>query len=195
MQDGADIHSARNAPHSEERRTGLTPVSRMSVAPGIRVELYEGERQLLRSLFQLAEDSKSELDRYIELGHVLVARLSDVIVGHIQFTPGETSEILSVAVLTPWQRQGIGTTLICAALAWLFSGGAARVLVGTAAVDIDNVRLYRRLGFRFLRLERDAFTAERGYAMALNAPGLPPNRDRVWFVLDYPTGADEPRWK
>jgi len=167
------------------------PASRQNNA-AVAIELYEGTRHSLRSLFRLAEDSESELNRYIELGQVLVARVADVIVGHIQVISGETSEIVSVAVLNSWQRQGIGTALIYAALTLLFSGGAARVLIGTATVDIDNLRLYQRLGFRFLRVERDAFTADRGYSLSLTADGMPPNGDRVWLSMEAPNRRDEP---
>ncbi len=80
---------------------------------------------------------------------------------------------------------GIGTALISAGMNWLFSAGAESVLVGTAAADIENLRLYQRLGFRVLRVERDAFTVDRGYSRDLNVGGIP-IRDRVWLSVEAP---------
>jgi len=38
----------------------------------VRIEWYEGPRATLRPLFELAEDSASQLDQYLELGRVLI---------------------------------------------------------------------------------------------------------------------------
>ena len=37
------------------------------------------------------------------------------------------------------------------------------MMVATAAADTGNLRFYQRLGFRFLSVDRDAFTAATGY--------------------------------
>jgi hypothetical protein len=68
---------------------------------------------------------------------------------------------------------------------WLFAAGAESVLVGTAAANSENLRLYQRLGFRVLRVERDAFTVDRGYSRDLNVGGIP-IRDRVWLSVEAP---------
>ena len=161
---------------SRSPRTGAATIS---------IELHTGSRRSLRRLFRLAEDSEPELDPYIELGDVFVARTCTAIVGYIQVITGETSTIASVAVVNTKRRQGIGTALIRARLNWLFSAGAERVLVGTAAADIGNLRLYQRLGFRLLRVERDAFTVDRGYSPDLKVDGIP-IRDRVWLSVEAP---------
>jgi RimJ/RimL family protein N-acetyltransferase len=57
------------------------------------------------------------------------------------------------------------------------------VVVATATADIDNLRFYQRLGFRMERIERDAFSAERGYRGDLKVHGIRV-RDRVWFSLN-----------
>ncbi|MCK9905106.1 hypothetical protein MXD63_34475 [Frankia sp. Cpl3] len=49
-----------------------------------RIGLYDGHRSDLRVLFELAEDSATQLDAYLDLGRVLVARLGPRIVGHLQ---------------------------------------------------------------------------------------------------------------
>jgi hypothetical protein len=41
---------------------------------GVKIELYTGPRSELRTLFELAEDSPTELDAYLHAGRALVAR-------------------------------------------------------------------------------------------------------------------------
>jgi predicted N-acetyltransferase YhbS len=85
----------------------------------VRVEPHRGSRAELRSLFELAEDSPSELASYLDLGRVLVAIEGERIVGHLQLTEGEAAgenEVKNMAVLESHQRRGIGRQLIAAAL-------------------------------------------------------------------------------
>jgi hypothetical protein len=56
------------------------------------------------------------------------------------------------------------------------------LLVATAAADTGVLRFYQLLGFRLLRVERDAFTPQTGYA-DIEIDGIP-LRDRVWLSLD-----------
>ena len=48
-------------------------------------------------------------------------------------------------------------------------------------LDVGVLRFYQRLGFRLLRVERDAFTADAGYP-EIEIDGIP-LRDRVWLSL------------
>ena len=80
------------------------------------------------------------------------------------------------------QGRGIGAALVRAALNRAFSAGASRVLVATATADIDNLRFYQSLGFRMDRVERDAFSVDRGYPR-LEVDGIAV-RDRVWFSIN-----------
>ena len=144
------------------------------------IESFSGPRSLLLPLFAQADDSPTEIRRYLELGEVLVARRAEELIGHIQLLDeGSHWEINSLAVVEGERGRGLGTSLVAAALARAFSGGAARVLVATAAADTGNLRFYQRLGFRMERIERDAFTADRGYP-DLVLDGIP-LRDRVWL--------------
>jgi ribosomal protein S18 acetylase RimI-like enzyme len=105
------------------------------------------------------------------------------VVGQVQFMPtGFQWEIKSIAVTGQLRRRGIGTALVRSVLQRAVLGGCIRVVVGTATADIDNLRFYQRLGFRMDRIERDAFTPDRGYA-PLEANGIP-LRDRVWFSIE-----------
>jgi len=146
------------------------------------VEPFRGARSELLPLFAQADDSATEIDSYINLGEVLVARRAQRIIGHVQLiAAGADWEIKSVAVVEKQRGRGIGAALVRAALDRAFSAGASRVLVATATADIGNLRFYQRLGFRMDRVERDAFRADRGYA-GLKVDDIPV-RDRVWFSI------------
>ncbi|ETA01877.1 putative acetyltransferase [Frankia casuarinae] len=153
-----------------------------------RIQQYQGDRRELRPLFELAEDSASQLDAYLHLGHVLVALLDDRIVGHLQFVPTghpQTVEIKNMAVLKPHQGHGIGRALIESLVELLAGAPVTALLVATAAADIDNLRFYQRRGFRFRSVERDAFTAATGYPGCVVIDGIE-LRDRVWLDLALP---------
>jgi GNAT superfamily N-acetyltransferase len=149
----------------------------------IRFEQHAGDREPLRSLFALAEDSSAELDAYIDAGHVLVAIRDDVVVGHLQLVdtgqPG-MAEIKNMAVAPSHLRHGIGRGLVAAVLELARRDGAALLQVATATADIGNLRFYQRLGFRMREIERDAFTAATGYAPGTHIDGIE-LRDRVWL--------------
>jgi ribosomal protein S18 acetylase RimI-like enzyme len=154
----------------------------------ITVELFCGPRLELLPLFAEADDSPAEINTYIDCGDVLVARRAREIIGHVQLIASGTAwEIKSVAVIEQYRSQGIGSALLRAALERAFSAGAVRILVATATADIDNLRFYQRFGFRMERVERDAFSADRGYPV-LEVDKIPV-RDRVWFSIS----ADEHR--
>ena len=160
-----------------------TPTFPAPPAGSIRVEQHAGDRESLRSLFALAEDSSAQLDAYIDAGRVLVAIRGDVIVGHLQLVdtgqPGVT-EIKNMAVTPSHQRHGIGRGLVAAALELARREGAAMLQVATATADIGNLRFYQRLGFRMREIERDAFTAATGYPPGTHIDGIE-LRDRVWL--------------
>ena len=84
-------------------------------------------------------------------------------------------------VVETHQRRGIGRALVERAVAESRAGGAGTLLVATATADVGNLRFYQRLGFRMLRVERDAFTASEGYPEGLVIDGIP-LRDRVWLT-------------
>ena len=152
----------------------------------MEIDWYTGPRTHLRPLFELAEDSQQQLDRYINLGRVLLARNGRRILGHLQLVPTVGSrqiELKSLAVVESRRRTGVGRALVQAALEHCRGEAAHRLLVSTAAADIGNLRFYQRLGFRMVRIERDVFGAEAGYADGIVINGIP-LRDRVWLDLD-----------
>ncbi|RPH68743.1 MAG: GNAT family N-acetyltransferase [Myxococcaceae bacterium] len=150
----------------------------------IRIALHHGSRHELWSLFELADDSAMAIRRYLDLGLVHVASLGGVAIGHAQIVPHDvrTWELRSLAVLGPYRARGVGTGLVRRSIAWVREHGAAQLLVATASADLDTLGFYQRLGFRMLRIERNAFTPEGGYPVGLSVRGVPV-RDRVWLEI------------
>jgi ribosomal protein S18 acetylase RimI-like enzyme/catechol 2,3-dioxygenase-like lactoylglutathione lyase family enzyme len=159
--------------------------SRSALKSGaVRVERFTGPRTQLRALFEEAEDSAQELDRYIEAGEVLVAVKGGRIVGHLQLIDGAdgTSEIKNMAVEEAHRGCGIGRALIDASIDLTRANDRSTLTVATAAADVSNLGFYQRAGFRMRSIERDAFTPAVGYPVGLCVDGIP-LRDRVWLAL------------
>jgi ribosomal protein S18 acetylase RimI-like enzyme len=148
------------------------------------IEWFDGPRDALADLFAEADDSAAAIRGYRDLGRVLVAREGSVIVGHLQLADaaGEgEAEVKSLAVREDHRGRGIGRMLVERAAAACRDEHRSTLLVATAAADTRALRFYQRLGFRFLRVERDAFTPEAGYP-EIEVDGIP-LRDRVWLSL------------
>lgn len=146
------------------------------------IEWFDGPRDALADLFALADDSAAAVRDYRDLGRVLVARDGSLVIGHLQLVVGDgEAQINSLAVREDRQGQGIGRRLVEHALAVCREERRTTVLVATAAADTGVLRFYQRLGFRMSRIERDAFTAETGYA-DIEIDGIP-LRDRVWLSM------------
>jgi GNAT superfamily N-acetyltransferase len=152
---------------------------------GMRVEIFDGDREDLRPLFREADDSDREIDGYLSAGEILVAADDSGIAGHLQLvSAGEgTAELKSMAVVESRRGGGVGRVLVEAALQWCRDRGVRRLAVATAAADTGNLRFYQRQGFRMLRIERDAFGPDTGYADGIIIDGIP-LRDRVWLDQD-----------
>jgi N-acetylglutamate synthase-like GNAT family acetyltransferase len=122
---------------------------------------------------------------YRDLGRVLVARDGPAVIGHLQLVAGGNeceAELKSLAVREDRQGAGVGRMLVVRATAVCRDEQLSTLLVSTAAADTRVLRFYQLLGFRMLRVDRDAFTPETGYA-AIDVDGIP-LRDRVWLSLD-----------
>jgi predicted N-acetyltransferase YhbS len=156
----------------------------------MQIERYDGDRGALLPLFSLADDSPTQISSYIDRGDVLVARDGGRIVGHVQvIETGEAGvfELKSLAVRPASQREGLGRSLVAAAIARCRERGGRRLVVSTATADIGNLKFYQRHGFRMCRIVRDAFGPSTGYPEGLAVNGIP-LRDQVVFDLDL--GAD-----
>jgi len=117
----------------------------------MRIELHSGDREALRPLFELAEDSRAELDAYIGAGEVLVAVESGERVGHLQLVG---DEIKNMAVVESRRGRGVGRALVGAAIERARDERIELLRVATGAADTGNLRFYQRLGFRMRSIER-----------------------------------------
>jgi GNAT superfamily N-acetyltransferase len=149
----------------------------------VTIDVFDGDRETLRPLFRMADDSDQEIDRYWLDGEILTAVDDGVVVGHLQLVnagPDGVVELKSMAVLDTRQGHGVGRALVEAAVRRSQSRGARRLVVATAAADTGTLRFYQRVNFRMVRIERDAFGPETGYADGTLIDGIP-LRDRVWL--------------
>jgi len=125
--------------------------------------VYTGDRGLLRPLFDLAEDSPTQLDAYLADGTVLVAECDGEVVGHLQLVTAKPGvlEIKNMAVRPSHQRRGAGAALVAAALDAARGERATVVQVATAAAargceaaSLQSTGMaegvYRAVGFRDL---------------------------------------------
>ncbi|MBA3450635.1 MAG: GNAT family N-acetyltransferase [Chloroflexia bacterium] len=92
----------------------------------------------------------------------------------------DTVELKAVAVAQSEHNRGLGRWMLAEVLANLRSRGTRRVVVGTSNAGIGQIAFYQKAGFRLWRIERDYFTAEKGYDPDERENGLP-HRDMVWF--------------
>jgi GNAT superfamily N-acetyltransferase/catechol 2,3-dioxygenase-like lactoylglutathione lyase family enzyme len=148
------------------------------------IDWFEGPRANLANLFALADDSPDNVVGYRDLGRVLVARDGPTVVGHLQLIEGrraDEAEVKSLAVREDRQGTGIGRRLMDRAIVVSRAENRSVLLVATAAADTRVLRFYQRLGFRFLRVERDVFTPEAGYP-PVDVDGVP-LRDQIWLSL------------
>ena len=150
----------------------------------MRIDLHTGDREALRPLFELAEDSRAELDAYIGAGEVLVAVEGEERVGHLQLVG---DEIKNMAVVETQRGRGVGRALVAAAIERARDERIEVLRVATGAADTGNLRFYQRLGFRMRSIERDAFTPANGYPPGIEVDGIE-LRDRVWLDLRLDAG-------
>ena len=94
--------------------------------------------------------------------------------------PDGSAELRAVAVAEEEQGTGLGSWLVAEVCERLRARGIRRVVVGTATSGVRQLAFYQRLGFRLDRIERDFFTAEKGYPAGLSENGVPV-RDMAWM--------------
>jgi GNAT superfamily N-acetyltransferase len=160
--------------------------------PSMHIETYHADRRLLLPLFTLADDSQFQISTYIALGEVMVAWDGNEIIGYLQIIETDDAsvfEIKSMAVVELRQGEGIGRTLVEAAVLRCCECNGHRLIVSTATADIGNLRFYQRQGFRMYRIVQDAFHLAAGYAEGTLVDGIP-LRDQVFLELYLPTASN-----
>ncbi len=149
----------------------------------VEIVPFDGDREQIRHLFELAEDSVVQLDRYLGLGEVIVAVDDGQAIGHLQLVAGRSGderEIKNMAVIEARQGTGVGAALIARAVEMAAAAGAVRLRVSTATASTGNLRFYQRQGFRMTEITPDAFVPETGYPEPILLDGIE-IRDQVWL--------------
>ena len=150
------------------------------------VALFADDRRALQALFELADDSPTQVAAYRDAGEVLVARDRGVLVGHLQLVTTDQPDVLelkSMAVVPARQGTGVGRALVTAGIERVRARGARRLVVSTATAGIGQLRFYQRLGFRMTHIVPDVFVPANGYPPDLVEDGIPV-RDQVWLALE-----------
>jgi ribosomal protein S18 acetylase RimI-like enzyme len=93
---------------------------------------------------------------------------------------GGSAEMRAVAVDEHEQGCGVGSRLVEHVCDGLRARGTRRVVVGTASSGVRQLAFYQRLGFRLTHIERDYFTADKGYPPGISEDGIA-TRDMVWM--------------
>jgi GNAT superfamily N-acetyltransferase len=149
----------------------------------VTIEEYAGPHRDLEWSFRLAEDSDQQLDSYIDLGRVWVARAADgEVVGHLHAVGRERRlwEVVSTAVAVHARGQGVGRALLDRVVDEARKDGVERLILATATADVGNLRFYQRCGFRMTHVVPDAFGPYQGYPPGIEVDGIP-MLDQVWF--------------
>ena len=144
------------------------------------------ERELVIELMRLADDSEKQVRDYLHAGRLflLQERPDALPIGQLLVMEPEHAhaEIRSVSISTGRQGRGLGSLLVKQVLATLKADGISVVTVAISTADIGNLAFYQKVGFRCLKIERDAFTKNSGYADGLRSNGILV-RDKIWFDL------------
>ncbi|MEM9460240.1 MAG: GNAT family N-acetyltransferase [Myxococcota bacterium] len=149
------------------------------------VEIAPGQRLAYDALLRLADDSESEIAGYRDRGTLFGLVDAEpgpprgLVLADAGDMPG-TIQLLSVAIAKAHQGRGLGSQMVAQVFERLRARGWSRVVVSTASSSVAVLGFYQRLGFRMLRIDRDWFTAARGYPEDLEEDGIPV-RDRVWL--------------
>jgi ribosomal protein S18 acetylase RimI-like enzyme len=144
------------------------------------------DREALLPLLRLADDSPSQIASYLHRGDLFVLRGNDGRAHAVALAlPAldDAVELKAVAVAPERQRQGVGRRLLGMVIDELRGTGVRRVIAGTASCSLGALAFYQRAGFRLSWIERDYFTAARGYAQELEEHGIP-LRDMIWMDRD-----------
>lgn len=141
------------------------------------------ERDEFMPLLRLADDSEAQVRSYYQQGDLYALRGGDGAVAGMTLAIAKTDdevELKSVAVAPALHGRGVGRRMLALVLADLRRTGVLRVVVGTSSSGIGQLAFYQKAGFRLWRIERDYFTAERGYPQGIEENGIP-LRDMVWM--------------
>ncbi|MEA3337323.1 MAG: GNAT family N-acetyltransferase [Chloroflexota bacterium] len=137
------------------RPVELTPPAGLLLRPVAAQDLMalaKLDRQIFEPPYQLASGELIEL--MITSGYFAVTvwagpGQAEIPVGYVcTDIPGETGQIIRLAVHPSQQRQGIGRMLLNSALAYCHGQGARRIVLNTQESNSASLKLYEQSGFR-----------------------------------------------
>jgi ribosomal protein S18 acetylase RimI-like enzyme len=151
------------------------------MASEIKAIVHGRERYL--NLLLLADPSEEMVLKYLGEGFLFVLFEGDEAYGVIHLAPqeGNVIEIKNMAVKQEAQGHGYGKKLVQHVRAFCKQRGYDKIIVGTGNSSINNVAFYQKVGFRFLSILRDFFTAH--YDEPIFENGIQ-CRDMLLFELD-----------
>lgn len=160
---------------SETLPTPLAEAALRIVPPGEQRDAY-------LPLLMLADDSEAQVRGYYQKGDLYALDEAGRPLGMVLVIPEPDGsvELKAVAVDAGRHNQGVGTRMLGAVLADLRDRGVGRVVVGTSSSGIGQLAYYQKAGFRLRTVERDFFSAARGYPDGLEENGIPVC-DMVWM--------------
>lgn len=110
-------------------------------------------------LLLVADPSIDAINKYINKSKVIVVKIENDIVGVIAFLEKENSvyEIMNLAVDEDYRRRGFAKKIIIKAEEYIKSVGGIRVLIGTGNSSINQINLYKKMGFTITETKKDFF--------------------------------------
>ncbi|WP_194775873.1 GNAT family N-acetyltransferase [Pararhodonellum marinum] len=118
----------------------------------------EGEEVPI-DLLLLADPSQRQIEIYLNQSQLFLATIEGNLVGVyvIMAINARAIEIKNVAVDPKWQGMGIGTALLRHAKETIKKKGFRMARIATADTSLNQLRLYKKLGFSELNRVKDYF--------------------------------------
>lgn len=110
-------------------------------------------------LLLVADPSIDAINKYINKSKVIVVKIENDIRGVIVFLEKENNvyEIMNLAVDEDYRRKGLAKKLIIKAEEYIKSVGGIRVLIGTGNSSINQINLYKKMGFTITEIKKNFF--------------------------------------
>lgn len=111
-------------------------------------------------LLLLADPCRDLIEKYLEDSVALGSLDQGEVRGVVVIVPlsRESWEIKNIAVSPSYQGQGLGRSLLRAALDLCEAEGAKEVWIGTGNSSLGQLGLYQKMGFRMVEIVRDFFS-------------------------------------
>ena len=110
-------------------------------------------------LLLLADESEASVADYIGRGACYAARCGNTLAGQyvLLHTRPFTAEVVNIAVVPRFQRQGVGTALLAHAVRTAREAGFRRLEIGTGDSGTGQIALYLRCGFVRCGIDEDYY--------------------------------------